>query len=205
MSNKVRQIVECRTLGREGHETSAAARKCVLLAMADRADDEGWEVFLSKGSLAAITELSKSTVKKAINELCSDQLILEDGTRQCTGGATINYRLNITAIESLPLNTYGERQADREGGRRLTPLVPDAHIQGGRRLTPPGPEANPLGGRRLTPNHPLNHPETIRGPKAPEEDQESLSHLSKSEREHHEKLSEILASIAAAREVSKLG
>lgn len=144
MSNKVRQAVECRIVGR-GPNASAAARKSILLAMADRANDDGRGVFLSKGSLAEITELSKSSVKVVITELTAERLIIETGRQPCAGGFTINYRLNLDLIETLPLNGFGKRQS---------------HDLGGRRLTPGGPETNPLGGRRLTPNHPKNHPRT---------------------------------------------
>ncbi|MFG6508277.1 MULTISPECIES: helix-turn-helix domain-containing protein [unclassified Sulfitobacter] len=166
MSNKVRQIVECRSVGRNGHATSAAIRKGVLLVMADRADDEGREVFLSKTSITEITEHSKSTVKAAIAELCADRLIIVDGKRKIANGFTVNYRLNLDAIEQLPVNSFGQRQINKEGGRRSPPCDLEANPLGGGREAPTEPDSGLLAGRTAAPNHPLNHPETIREAKS---------------------------------------
>jgi DNA-binding transcriptional ArsR family regulator len=73
----------------------AAARKLTLIALADRAGDDGvcWP---SVAKIAHDTELSESTVRRALRELCELGLI-EVQRRRVDGASMTNaYRLLIT-------------------------------------------------------------------------------------------------------------
>ena len=95
MSFKVAALVRSRIIG-------SAALKAVLLNMADRANDGGGEVYASKATIAAETELGRTTVKMAIRDLVGRCLIFEVGTRACKNGHTVEYALNLDGIAALP-------------------------------------------------------------------------------------------------------
>lgn len=85
MSIKVANLVRSRIIG-------SAALKAVLLNMAYRASDDG-EVYSSKETMAAETELSRATVFRAVNQLVSLGLICADRGL---------YRISLQAIGRLP-------------------------------------------------------------------------------------------------------
>ncbi|SFP35342.1 hypothetical protein [Tranquillimonas alkanivorans] len=165
MSFRVRELVEERAIGKAS-KASAAARKCVLLAMADRADAGGDDIYLSRNTLSELTEQSTSTVKNVLASLRKDGLIARTGTRPCRGGHTVNYRIDLEKLQSLPLNAIGRHRLEKAS----------ATDQEGRRLPPPkrmdepakGAGGHPLVGRRLATGGPevapkpsINHPLTV--------------------------------------------
>lgn len=95
MSNPLVTLVYSKRVG-------SAARKAVLGYMADRANDDGANVYASKGRIARDTELSEASVKKAIREFIAEGLIREDGIRPCANGVTKVYAVIVDMVRALP-------------------------------------------------------------------------------------------------------
>lgn len=117
MSNDVANMVMRRRVG-------SPTRKAVLLFMAGRASDDGTGVYTSKSNMARDLEMGRRTVQKCIDDLVSEGLISESGTRPCSSGLTVEYRLNLTAIEALP--DTREPVPSRAGGAHHN-AVQDVH------------------------------------------------------------------------------
>lgn len=143
MSHKVVTLVYSRLLG-------SAHRKAIIAYMADKASDDGRGVFCSKGTIAAETEIARSTVFKTIRDLVTEGVLIEAGNRACKNGATVVYDMDLDAIRAMP--KVKPEQSDRSASR--TPTSPGAgpvrevtsppagpHQSGSR--TPTGPGAGP--------------------------------------------------------------
>lgn len=83
-------------------QTGSSANKAVLMFMAACASDDGSGIWTSKSNIAADLEMSKRTVQRAVDALLAASLISEVGQRKCRNGFTVEYRINIEAIEKLP-------------------------------------------------------------------------------------------------------
>ncbi|WP_298938118.1 helix-turn-helix domain-containing protein [uncultured Ruegeria sp.] len=83
-------------------QTGSSANKAVLMFMAACASDDGSGIWTSKANIAADLEMSKRTVQRAVDALLAASLISEVGQRKCRNGFTVEYRINIEAIEKLP-------------------------------------------------------------------------------------------------------
>jgi hypothetical protein len=95
VSHKVVTLVCSRVVG-------SAVEKAVLVNMADKASDGGEGVYSSKSTIAAETEFSLSSVKRAATELLRRGLIVEAGKRPCANGETVVYEISISAVTELP-------------------------------------------------------------------------------------------------------
>jgi hypothetical protein len=84
-------------------KTGSLTRKAVLAYCADRASDDGRGVWASKQSIADEIECDRRTVIRTMNALIAEKILIPVGTRSCQGGATVEYNINIEAIEKLPL------------------------------------------------------------------------------------------------------
>ena len=132
----------------------SAIRKAVLGYMADRANEEGDGIFSSKGRIARETEVSESSVKRAIREFLAEGLIYEVGKRHYANGATIIYAINRAAVEALP---------DAQKGPLIAPHPTPATVNPGHGEPPPRPPRTPTpatvaphpghGGPQTTLNH----------------------------------------------------
>lgn len=102
MSWLLRNLVYSKIIGRGS--TSPLVRKAVLLAMADRANDDGTGIWISKVRIAAELEANRETVIKAVQDLCSPplRLLKAVGERPCRNGFTIEYAIQIGALQALP-------------------------------------------------------------------------------------------------------
>lgn len=89
-------------------------RKMVMLALADHADPDGRHIFPSYTRVAGMTSLSKSTVRRVINELKTEGVLVEVIKASPRKPATFNMRIDV-AIEA-----YGLR------GSTVTPLPEDS-------------------------------------------------------------------------------
>lgn len=147
MSNTVHAIVKHRVLGLKG------GAKGVALYLADLASDDGSGIWAAKGTMADQLEVSRNTVLAAIKALLSAGFLTEDGTRKCTNGATICYRLNVDLIRSLPC-TCGGKGCNFCTGAKSEPLQ---NLQGR------GAKSEPHGVQNLHPNHPLTIQEPSKG------------------------------------------
>lgn len=111
--------------------------------LADKASDDGSGIWCSKGTIHRHTELGESTVKRAVNELVQDGILIETGQhRRCKHGYTIVYHMNLAVVQTLELisQPYDKVEyptgstADGVRSERRTGSAPD----GG-----PGPERTP--------------------------------------------------------------
>lgn len=140
MSHKVVTLVYTRMLG-------SAHRKAIIVYMADKASDDGRGVFCSKGTIAAETEIARSTVFKTIRDLVAEGVLIEAGNRACRNGATVVYNMDLDAIRAMPTV-----KPDRSDER--TPTGPSAGLVAMRT----GPSAGPHQSVSRTPTGPSAGP-----------------------------------------------
>lgn len=95
MSNLVSSAVQRRVAG-------SALRKAVLLYMADKAADDGTGIWASKVTMGADLEVSDRAIRLAVAALLDAGIIAEVGKRTRRNGYTVEYAINLDAIESLP-------------------------------------------------------------------------------------------------------
>ena len=161
MSNLVSVLVYHRKFG-------SAPLKAVAAYMADKASDNGAGVFCSKGTIAAETELSRSTVYKALDELVARGLISEVGQRPCKNGFTVVYDMNLSAIFALPeigrmpegwaLALSETTSTNPSDNRTRTSAAPVRHTDPFETRTRTRTTDGPLPVRQADTNHPYNHP-----------------------------------------------
>ncbi len=80
----------------------SAARKAVLLAMADRANDDGSGVWVSKSRIAAETEWARSTIISAMRSLEREGFIKAIGKKAGNHGYTVVYHMSVVKLAALP-------------------------------------------------------------------------------------------------------
>lgn len=80
----------------------STARKFLLVAMCDKANNDGTGVYASFGTLADMIESSRPTVKRIVKEFLSEGLIRHVGMRSCLNGETNEYDVIIEALHALP-------------------------------------------------------------------------------------------------------
>ncbi len=141
----------------------SAARKQIIMFLADKASDDGSGIWCSKGTIQRHTELSESTVKRTIIDFLREGILIETGRRHCKNGYTVIYRIVLERVAAL------ERTAepDIETGVTVNPVQPEPGT---------GSTVNGVPGSRWTPNHPktIHKPPTRRREAAEEvEDLES--------------------------------
>jgi biotin operon repressor len=99
-----------------GKVCGSAPRKAILISMADRANDDGSGVYVSKTRIAAETELSRATVISVTREFESEGILVAVGKRAGNHGYTVVYHMSVARIAALPdawskctnLDTYDE-------------------------------------------------------------------------------------------------
>lgn len=94
MSWKVVALVYERQVG-------SVLRKSVMAYCADKASDDGRGIWASKGTIAAELEAGRSSIIRTFNELVEEGLLVPEGKRACTNGATIEYRIDLNALAAL--------------------------------------------------------------------------------------------------------
>jgi hypothetical protein len=125
----------------------SAARKQIIMFLADKASDDGSGIWCSKGTIQRHTELSESTVKRTIIDFLQEGILIETGRRQCQNGYTVIYRIALERVAAMEATA----EPDIETGVTVTPVQPE-----------PGTGSTVAGvrGSRWT----LNHPKTIHKP-----------------------------------------
>ena len=78
-----------------------AARKQIIMFLADKAIDDGSGIWCSKGTIQRHTELSESTVKRTIIDFLREGLLIETGRRQCKNGYTVICRIVLKRVATL--------------------------------------------------------------------------------------------------------
>lgn len=95
MSWHIEQLVRARVCG-------SAQRKAVLMSLANRANDDGSDVWVSKVRIAAETELARSTVVSVIQGLEAEGVLRAVGKRSGRRGYTVIYHMSVAKIAAFP-------------------------------------------------------------------------------------------------------
>jgi len=141
----------------------SAARKQIIMFLADKASDDGSGIWCSKGTIQRHTELSESTVKRTIIDFLQEGILIETGRRHCKNGYTVIYRIALERVASMESTA----EPDVLTGGTVNPVQPEPGT---------GSTVNGVRGSRWTPNHPktIHKPPTRRREAAEEvEDLES--------------------------------
>lgn len=96
MSWDVQKAVADRRVG-------SPTKKAILMFFAARASDDGSGIWTAKQTIADELEMNKRTVQRQIGEMIEAGLISEVGQRSCARGYTVEYRINLSALEGLYL------------------------------------------------------------------------------------------------------
>ena len=119
----------------------SAARKQIIMFLADKASDDGSGIWCSKGTIQRHTELGETTVKRIISEFLREGILVETGRRPCRNGYTVVYRIVINTIRMLEPTA----EPDIDTGSTLDPVQPEPGT---------GSTVDGVGGPQWTPNHP---------------------------------------------------
>lgn len=104
MSREVAKLIYSRKCG-------SMARKAVLAYFAERANDDGTEIWASKQRIALEIECSRQTVITTVKGLEADGLIHRTGERKTQGGHTVIYRIDLEAVAALEPAKPDENQS----------------------------------------------------------------------------------------------
>lgn len=140
MSWKIANVCADRIFG-------SAARKQIIMFLADKASDDGSGIWCSKGTIQRHTELGESTVKRTITDFLREGILIETGRRPCKNGFTVIYRIMLDRVMAF------ESSAEPDEGTGST--ADSVQRDPGRGSTMDG-----VRGPGWTPNH----PETIHKP-----------------------------------------
>jgi len=125
----------------------SAARKQIIMFLADKASDDGSGIWCSKGTIQRHTELGESTVKRTINNFLKEGILIETGRRRCKNGYTVIYNIALSQVAQLESTT----EPDIETGSTVNPVQTEPST--GSTVDPePRPQRTP------------NHPKTIHKP-----------------------------------------
>lgn len=102
-------------------------RKAVLMFMAGCASDDGTGIWTSKQNMAADLEMGKRTVQICIDDLVKAGLVFQVDRRTCRNGFTIEYRIDLDAVQALPLTR--DNDLTRAGGAPLMTRAGRAPVQ----------------------------------------------------------------------------
>ncbi|MCL1630219.1 hypothetical protein M3N55_15995 [Roseibaca sp. V10] len=119
----------------------SAARKQIIMFLADKASDDGSGIWCSKGTIQRHTELGESTVKRTISDFLKEGILIETGRRPCKNGFTVIHRIvlaRVMALESMA-------EPDEGTGSTVDPVQPEPGT---------GSTMDGVRGPRWTPNHP---------------------------------------------------
>jgi hypothetical protein len=119
----------------------SAARKQIIMFLADKASDDGSGIWCSKGTIQRHTELGESTVKRTISDFLKEGILIETGRRPCKNGFTVIYRIVLARVMAL------ESTAEPDDGTGVTvdPVQPEPGT---------GSTMDGVRGPEWTPNHP---------------------------------------------------
>ena len=119
----------------------SAARKQVIMFLADKASDDGSGIWCSKGTIQRHTELGETTVKRIISDFLREGILVETGRRPCRNGYTVVYRIVIDTIRMLESTA----EPDIDTGSAVDPVQPGPGT---------GSTVDGVRGPQWTPNHP---------------------------------------------------
>jgi len=119
----------------------SAARKQIIMFLADKASDDGSGIWCSKGTIQRHTELGESTVKRTITDFLREGILVETGRRPCKNGFTVIYRIVLACVMALE----SMAEPDDGTGSTVDPVQPEPGT---------GSTMDGVRGPRWTPNHP---------------------------------------------------
>lgn len=134
MSWKIANLCSNRIFG-------SAARKQIIMFLADKASDDGSGIWCSKGTIQRHTELGESTVKRTISEFLKEGILIETGRRPCKNGFTVIYRIVLARVMALESTV----EPDDGTGVTVDPVQPEPGT---------GSTVDGVRGPGWTPNHP---------------------------------------------------
>ena len=142
----------CKHLVSEAYKRriGSAVRKAVLTYLADVASPDGSGIWCSKGTIAAETEVGRTTVKATIKDFLSEGLLHETGRSSHSNGYTVEYALDVGALEALPRIKPPRSRTTRPDMTR-SPTDPVTH-RPGREAPQTRSPTDPQEGRPPTPN-----------------------------------------------------
>lgn len=123
-------------------QTGKMQRTAVLALLADKASDDGRGIYASKSTLADEMGCQKQTIITIIDSLQEDGLLVYVGERPCANGYTCEYRIDIDALEALPLvAAHARRESRKRTGQKNGPV---------QKADPTGPENGPHQSKKQT-------------------------------------------------------
>ena len=129
----------------------SAARRQIIMFLADKASDDGSGIWCSKGTIQRHTELGESKEKRTMINFLREGIRIETGRRHCKNGYSFIYRIVLDRVAALEPTA----EPDIETGVTVNPVQHE-----------PGTEStvNGVRGSRWTPNHPktIHKPPTRR-------------------------------------------
>lgn len=154
MSNIVAGMARKRSVG------LGPTAKAVLLYMADLASDDGTGIWASKQTMADELEMSKRALQGAIIHLQEAGFVSAVGTRKHRNGSTVEYRIEVSALENMPLTRAANAPVTTTSRSDTTTSrgAGDSPVQ---EVHPTRAGDAPHGVQEMHPNHPL----TIHEPK----------------------------------------
>lgn len=151
MSYNVQKAVAERVVGKVG-EVSALLRKAILMNLAVRANDDGSGIYASKLKIAVWLETTERSVRRAVDTLLADGLLIEVGEKTMGNGAVLkDYTINLDALAQLPYtqDTFEEERAKERKRKKRgadkasdTPLKDRASGKGGQGVRPQADKAS---------------------------------------------------------------
>ena len=82
----------------------SAARKQIIMFLANKASDDGSGIWCSKGFVQRHTELSETSVKRTISDFLREGILVQTGQhRPCKNGFTVVYRIDMDVVAQLEL------------------------------------------------------------------------------------------------------
>ncbi len=143
-----------------GRIFGSAARKQIIMFLADKASDDGSGIWCSKGTIQRHTELGESTVKRTITDFLREGILIETGRRPCKNGFTVIYRIVMARVMALESSA----EPDEGTGSTVDPVQTEPGT---------GSTVDGVRGPRWTPNHPetILKPPTRKRAKAAVEDE----------------------------------
>ncbi|AZY93035.1 MULTISPECIES: hypothetical protein [Paracoccus] len=141
----------------------SAARKQIIMFLANKASDDGSGIWCSKGTIQRHTELGESTVKRTISDFINEGILVETGRRPCKNGFTVVYSIVLARVHALESSA----ELSSKAGVTVNP-VRCGRATGSTVAGVPGPP--------WTPNHPttIQEPPTRIGVKEAEDDFEKV-------------------------------
>ena len=126
-------------------DVRTSMRKAVLVLMADKASDDGSGIWAAKQTMADELCCSKQTVIDTIKGFIAEGIVSERGQRKSPNGYTVEYCLNVAAIEALPkVKCHNGDRSSRTTGQSAGP-VKDADRTG--QPAGPKPSGTPHSGK----------------------------------------------------------